>query len=254
VGKTYLAECLSRAIYGEESNDLLRLNMNEYKESYDLTRLTGAAPGFIGHDRQGVLFRFVEGHPQGVILLDEIDKAHPEIQDYFLQIFDKAESVDSRGRKADFRQYIFILTCNIATNSRQAGGMGFKTGDEKGEHLRGDAIRAQLKQHFRPEFLARIDQLIDFKALDSQDYGILLNRLLEAMRQHFRQKKNIDLVVDEQTTEGLLQKISSHSEGVRGLIHRFQQVVEAPLLHFIQANPHKDRIELTWKDDGLLFG
>ncbi len=253
VGKTYLAECLARAIFGEESNDLLRLNMNEFKEPYDLSRLTGAAPGFIGHERQGALFHFVEGHPQGLILLDEIEKAHPEIQDYFLQIFDKAESVDSRGRKADFRQYIFILTCNIDTHPRQVGALGFLPGEEKPGPSQSEVILAQLRQHFRPEFLGRIDRVIDFKPMDSQDYGLLLNRLLEALQRHLHQEKKIDLAVAEEARQQLLHKLGSDKDGVRGLVHRFQQVVEAPLLQYIQANSDKERIEITWQADQLTF-
>jgi ATP-dependent Clp protease ATP-binding subunit ClpA len=253
VGKTFMAECLAQAIFGVESDALLRLNMNEYKEPYDLARLAGAAPGLIGHDRPGVLFRFVESHPQGVILLDEIEKAHFEIQDYFLQIFDKAESVDSRGRKADFRQYLFVLTCNVQSGARPAGPIGFLRRDEKAAASRNEAIVAQLKQHFRPEFLGRLDGVIDFNSLSAADYGVLFQRQLEALERQFRQDKGIELKIDEQAREQLRHMLSAQADGVRGMMHRFRDLVEAPLIRFVGANPARDRIEMTWKNSELVI-
>ena len=160
VGKTFLAEQLATVLYGDPRTNICRINLNEYKESYDIARLIGAAPGLIGHDRQGVLFQYTEGHAQGLFLLDEVEKAHPEIQDFFLQIFDKGEAIDTRGRKANFRPYLFILTANIESAAEKAAlGFAPAAAPAKGKP-REERRSAELTRTFRPEFLGRIDRIV----------------------------------------------------------------------------------------------
>lgn len=124
VGKTKSAECLAQTLFRGDAA-FARFNMNEYKERHDLARLVGAPPGFVGHENTGALFRFAAANPQGLVLLDEMEKAHPEIQDFFLQIFDNGRARDSRGREADFSHHLFVMTCNVTSRDASAQDIGF---------------------------------------------------------------------------------------------------------------------------------
>jgi len=233
VGKTYLAECLAKGWGGPKGIPLCRLSMNEYKEHYDIARLVGAAPGLIGHDRQGVLFRFVEGSPQGVILLDEIEKAHPEVIDYFLEIFDRAEAVDSRGRRGDFRPCIFVLTCNAATSDRRSG-IGFIGAGEGGSAAQGRSS-AELSGLFRPEFLARIDQVVEFSELDREDYAQIVGQRLVELASTLERGHKVRFDADPAVVELLTEAGLAQTEGARGMLRLFEQLLVAPVVEEIGA-------------------
>jgi ATP-dependent Clp protease ATP-binding subunit ClpA len=173
-GKTFTAEVLAKKLFDGQAGRLGRFNMGEYKERHELSRLIGAPPGFIGHDQPGSLFRFMEQWPEGVILLDEMEKAHPEIQDYFLQISDRGETLDSRGRKQDFRPYVFIMTTNIASAETKnlIGFHGTPTADNF------SVAPPAPTQFFRQEFLARIDAVVPFQRIEARAFSQALERWL----------------------------------------------------------------------------
>jgi ATP-dependent Clp protease ATP-binding subunit ClpA len=174
-GKTYTAEILTQELFGGELGRLGRFNMGEYKERHELSRLIGAPPGFLGHDQPGSLFRYVEQWPEGVILLDEMEKAHPEIQDYFLQIFDQGETLDSRGRKQDFRSYVFVITANVSLSSGK-DTIGFGGGASA---PKSSLDLARLERYFRPEFLARIDSVVPFQSISEGVFVEAIERWLD---------------------------------------------------------------------------
>lgn len=251
VGKTFLAECLARALFGEESRSLLRLNMNEYKDNYDLTRITGAAPGFIGHDRQGVLYAFTERFPQGVILLDEFEKAHPEVQDFFLQLFDKGQSIDSRGRTIDFRQYFFIMTTNVTAEPvKEQRKLGFVPAGEPQAPPPDAGLQKALNARFRPEFLGRLDRVIEFLPLTAESYRALLNLRMTGFIRALQEQREVIIQLADGVLDSLLKLIGIPADGVRGFQRIFDQAVTVPLSAFAQTASPGAVIQVGWDEEG----
>ncbi|HEX8475543.1 MAG TPA: ATP-dependent Clp protease ATP-binding subunit [Pyrinomonadaceae bacterium] len=250
VGKTFTAELMARAFFGREAGAFFRINMNEYKERHELSRLTGAAPGFIGHERRGALFSFAADHPQGLILLDEMEKAHPEIQDYFLQIFDKGEAMDSRGRKGDFRHHIFVMTCNVVAEASKRR-IGLINNDPEAPSP--NALTEQLAKTFRREFLARIDRIVSFRSLDADDFCELCDRNLASLRERVEREHGIRLEVEEDARRHLCTKGAAQDEGVRGFNRLYERTLEAPLLDFISTATPQKAVTVGLADDQLVF-
>lgn len=170
VGKTELAKALAEAIFGSEDN-LIRIDMSEYQERWSASRLIGSAPGYVGYDEGGQLTEKVRNHPYSVVLLDEVEKAHQDIFNLMLQVFDDGYLTDSKGRKVDFRNTIIIMTSNLgATRLRDEKSVGFGAVDLKNDHEAVAAkIRETLKETFRPEFINRLDEAIVFESLTKQE-------------------------------------------------------------------------------------
>ncbi|MBE4728108.1 ATP-dependent Clp protease ATP-binding subunit [Leuconostoc suionicum] len=166
VGKTELAKALAEAIFGSEDN-LIRIDMSEYQERWSSSRLIGSAPGYVGYDEGGQLTEQVRNHPYSVVLLDEAEKAHQDIFNLMLQVFDDGYLTDSKGRKVDFKNTIIIMTSNLgATRLRDEKSVGFGAVDLKDDHEAVAAkIRETLKETFRPEFINRLDEAIVFESL-----------------------------------------------------------------------------------------
>jgi ATP-dependent Clp protease ATP-binding subunit ClpC len=220
VGKTFAAERTAAALFGEGA--LFRINMSELKERHELARLTGAPPGFVGHEAGSALFLHVERHPQGLILLDEAEKAHPEVQDWFLQVFDKGAATDPHGRVADFRQQVFVLTCNLGGGA-ESERIGFATPSSAGAPaLKGslppDDATSDLRSRFRPEFLARLDGIVRFRALGREDYRALLERELAARGAPAPAPAVVDALLD---------RCVAAEEGVRGFRRIFEREILA---------------------------
>jgi ATP-dependent Clp protease ATP-binding subunit ClpC len=253
VGKTFMAEQLATALYGDSRTSICRINLNEYKESYDIARLIGAAPGLIGHDRQGVLFQFIEGHPQGLFLLDEVEKAHPEIQDFFLQIFDKGEAIDTRGRKANFRPYLFILTANIES-STEKGALGFApaVAPVKGKPGKGKRS-AELTRAFRPEFLGRIDRIVTFGQLKEADYHTLLGKSLERLAAASMAEYEIQITMDPDSQLAFAAACTAQPDGARGFERLFQHLLAVPLREFLAAGFEGETLHIRWDGETASF-
>ncbi|MGO3122055.1 MAG: ATP-dependent Clp protease ATP-binding subunit [Leuconostoc mesenteroides] len=166
VGKTELAKALAEAIFGSEDN-LIRIDMSEYQERWSSSRLIGSAPGYVGYDEGGQLTEQVRNHPYSVVLLDEAEKAHQDVFNLMLQVFDDGYLTDSKGRKVDFKNTIIIMTSNLgATRLRDEKSVGFGAVDLKDDHEAVAAkIRETLKETFRPEFINRLDEAIVFESL-----------------------------------------------------------------------------------------
>lgn len=170
VGKTELAKTLAESMFGEE-DALIRLDMSEYMEKYSTSRLIGSPPGYVGYDEGGQLTEKVRSKPYSVILLDEVEKAHPEVFNTLLQVLDDGQLTDSKGRSVDFRNTILIMTSNIgAREIREETNVGFNVVDVKQDHeAMQKRILEELKKAFRPEFLNRVDETIVFRSLEKDE-------------------------------------------------------------------------------------
>ncbi|GAA2902483.1 ATP-dependent Clp protease ATP-binding subunit [Enterococcus pseudoavium] len=189
VGKTELAKALAEAMFGSEEA-LIRVDMSEYMEKYSTSRLIGSPPGYVGYEEGGQLTEKIRQKPYSVILLDEVEKAHPDVFNILLQVLDDGHLTDSKGRKVDFRNTILIMTSNIgATELREEKNVGFNVKDITKDHQAMEKrILEELKKSFRPEFLNRIDETVVFKSLDQEQIHeivkIMSRSILDRMKEH----------------------------------------------------------------------
>ena len=194
VGKTELAKALAEAMFGSEEA-LIRVDMSEYMEKYSTSRLIGSPPGYVGYEEGGQLTEKIRQKPYSVILLDEVEKAHPDVFNILLQVLDDGHLTDSKGRKVDFRNTILIMTSNIgATEIREEKNVGFNVKDITKDHQAMEKrILEELKKAFRPEFLNRIDETVVFKTLDQEQIHeivkIMSRSILDRMKEHEIQVK-----------------------------------------------------------------
>ena len=242
VGKTQLAKVLAKYLFDSEDS-LIRIDMSEYMEKFAVSRLIGAPPGYVGHDEGGQLTEKVRRKPYSVILLDEIEKAHPEVFNLLLQVLDDGQLTDSLGRKVNFKNSIIIMTSN--TGSRQlkefGTGVGFNTKnrESKGQQESNNVIDKELKKKFAPEFLNRIDDVVMFNSLNKEDInkiiGIELERLVERV-----QKMEFELEITEAAVEYIASQGFDPEYGARPLKRAIQKYVEDVLTEeIIQQNPEK---------------
>lgn len=229
VGKTELAKALAAAMFGDENN-IIRVDMSEYREAYSTSRLIGAAPGYVGYDEGGQLTEKVRQHPYSVVLLDEAEKAHPDVFNLLLQVLDDGYLTDSKGRKVDFRNTILIMTSNLgATQLRDEKEVGFGSRDLSDDYnAMAGAIRQQLRLHFRPEFLNRIDETIIFHPLNKQQ----LHQIVRLMAKRVQKRvaaQNIKLKLTAGAINLVAAKGYNPEYGARPLRRALQDLVEDPL-------------------------
>ncbi|MEU3027343.1 ATP-dependent Clp protease ATP-binding subunit [Streptomyces incarnatus] len=184
VGKTELARALAEALFGSEDR-MVRLDMSEYQERHTVSRLVGAPPGYVGHEEAGQLTEVVRRHPYSLLLLDEVEKAHPDVFNILLQVLDDGRLTDSQGRTVDFTNTVIVMTSNLGSEAitRRGAGIGFGPGGaEADEEARREQIMRPLREHFRPEFLNRIDEIVVFRQLTSEQLRQITDLLLESTR------------------------------------------------------------------------
>ncbi|MEU4925497.1 AAA family ATPase [Streptomyces yokosukanensis] len=184
VGKTELARALAEALFGSEDR-MVRLDMSEYQERHTVSRLVGAPPGYVGHEEAGQLTEVVRRHPYSLLLLDEVEKAHPDVFNILLQVLDDGRLTDSQGRTVDFTNTVIVMTSNLGSEAitRRGAGIGFGPGgSEADEEARREQILRPLREHFRPEFLNRIDEVVVFRQLTSEQLRQITDLLLEGTR------------------------------------------------------------------------
>ncbi|MFD9005677.1 ATP-dependent Clp protease ATP-binding subunit [Streptomyces sp. NPDC059582] len=184
VGKTELARALAEALFSSEDR-MVRLDMSEYQERHTVSRLVGAPPGYVGHEEAGQLTEVVRRHPYSLLLLDEIEKAHPDVFNILLQVLDDGRLTDSQGRTVDFTNTVIVMTSNLGSEviTRRGSGIGFGAGgDEADEEARRERILRPLREHFRPEFLNRIDEIVVFRQLSTEQLRKITDLLLEKTR------------------------------------------------------------------------
>ncbi|MFE0512338.1 ATP-dependent Clp protease ATP-binding subunit, partial [Streptomyces sp. NPDC058964] len=184
VGKTELARALAEALFGSEDR-MVRLDMSEYQERHTVSRLVGAPPGYVGHEEAGQLTEVVRRHPYSLLLLDEVEKAHPDVFNILLQVLDDGRLTDSQGRTVDFTNTVIVMTSNLGSDviTRRGAGVGFGPAGEKAdEEARRERILRPLRDHFRPEFLNRIDEIVVFRQLSAEQLRQITDLLLERTR------------------------------------------------------------------------
>ena len=237
VGKTELARSLASYLFEKEDN-LIRIDMSEYMESFAVSRLVGAPPGYVGYDEGGQLSEAVRRNPYSVVLLDEIEKAHPEVYNILLQIMEDGRLTDSHGRVIDFKNVILIMTSNIGARSIQGEReMGFgrlATGPKSAEEIsrQMDSIKGritdELKRVFRPEFLNRVDETIIFHPLSAEEINQVVTLMLDRVSKQIAQK-GMDFEVTDAAKQFLAREGFDPQYGARPLRRAVQRLVEDPL-------------------------
>ncbi|NLA11841.1 MAG: ATP-dependent chaperone ClpB [Firmicutes bacterium] len=223
VGKTELSRALAEVLFDDERN-MIRLDMSEYMEKHTVARLIGAPPGYVGYDEGGQLTEAVRRKPYSVLLLDEIEKAHPDIFNVLLQILDDGRLTDGQGRTIDFRNTIVIMTSNI-------GGKEILDFQERGgsyEEMKAVVLEL-LRQHFRPEFLNRVDEILVFRALERQQIGEITALLLRRLAERVEEGAGLILQWDDAAVEYLADLGYEPAFGARPLKRALQSAVETPL-------------------------
>jgi ATP-dependent Clp protease ATP-binding subunit ClpC len=234
VGKTELARTLAEFLFGDE-DAMIQVDMSEYMEKHSVSRLVGSPPGYIGYDEGGQLTEAVRRKPYSVVLLDEIEKAHPDVFNILLQILEDGKLTDAQGRKVDFRNTIVIMTSNIgASTISKNQTLGFAVGDDSGlsyEEMK-ERITGELKKVFRPELLNRIDEVIVFHKLTKDEIKtiveLMMRRLREQMGEHAA-----DVELTEGAKELLVDKGYDPTMGARPLRRAIQRYIEDPLADFV---------------------
>ncbi|MGH2481763.1 MAG: AAA family ATPase, partial [Ktedonobacteraceae bacterium] len=239
VGKTELAKALAAELFGGEEN-LIRLDMSEYMEPHTVSRLFGSPPGYVGYDEGGQLTEQVRRRPYSVILLDEVEKAHPEVFNTLLQIMDDGRLTDGQGRTVDFKNTVVIITSNAGSmDLKRAVRIGFlPTKDEDARDEQHEAMRSKamegLKRMFRPEFINRIDQIVVFHSMGRTELYQIVDLLLAQVRSRLSEH-NIELVVSDEARDLLLREGFDEEYGARPLRRAIQTNVDDALADALLA-------------------
>ncbi|ATO49534.1 ATP-dependent Clp protease ATP-binding subunit [Brevibacillus laterosporus] len=226
VGKTELARAVAETLFGDE-DAMIRVDMSEYMEKHTTARLVGAPPGYVGYDEGGQLTEKVRRKPYSVILLDEIEKAHPDVFNILLQVLDDGRLTDSKGRTVDFRNTVVIMTSNVgASMIRKNSSLGFTTNDsEKKYQDMKDKVMDELKRSFRPEFLNRIDEIIVFHSLEQEHIEKIVTLMTEDLRKRLVEQE-IDFNLSEEAKKILAKEGFDPAYGARPLRRAIQRNIE----------------------------
>lgn len=244
VGKTELAKALATIMFGDQ-DAMIRVDMSEYMESHTVSKLIGSPPGFVGYDEGGQLTEAVRRKPYSVILFDEIEKAHPDVFNLFLQLLDDGRLTDAQGRVVNFKNTIIIMTSNIGAKAIEKGatGLGFTLADDAGEAAY-QKIKArvndELKNYFRPEFLNRLDEVIVFRQLTKQEVGEISSILLQEISQRLQELRDINLEVTEAFTAKVIAEGFDPSYGARPLRRAIMRLLEDSLAEAILSGKIAD--------------
>ena len=252
VGKTELAKSLAELLFDNENN-IVRVDMSEYKESYSMSRLIGAPPGYVGYDDAGQLTEQVRRNPYSVVLFDEIEKAHPDIFNVLLQVLDDGRLTDGQGRTVDFTNTLIIMTSNLGSNNITKESIGFmKASDEKNEDIQ-NSVSESLKSHFRPEFLNRIDEIIVFDSLTQEDLLLIVDKVLIDLSKKISDKK-LEIKFNKKVKQYIADKGFDRFYGARPLRRLLQKEVENKISKMIISNEVKsgDVLQLSVQDDEIM--
>ena len=229
VGKTYLAKCLAEFLFGDP-DALLILDMSEYMEKHNVSRLIGAPPGYVGYEEGGQLTERIRRRPYSVVLLDEIEKAHPDVFNMLLQIMEEGRLTDSFGRQVDFKNTIMIMTSNIgAAKITHQETFGFQRRDEdvSYENMK-EMLEGELENHFRPEFLNRVDEVVVFHKLTHDDLTRIIDLEVSKLADRL-QEKGVELVLTEEAKDFLIERGTDEKFGARPLRRAIENYVEDAL-------------------------
>jgi ATP-dependent Clp protease ATP-binding subunit ClpC len=258
VGKTELARTLAEFLFGDE-NALISLDMSEYMEKFAVSRLVGAPPGYVGYEEGGQLTEKVRRKPYSVILLDEIEKAHPDVFNILLQIFEDGRLTDSQGRVVDFKNTVIIMTSNVgATLIKKGATLGFRGTNETEEISYKDIknrVMGELNKTFRPEFLNRIDEVIVFKSLTKEEIKKIASLIINNEVKKLLEEQKIDLRTTEEVKELLAKEGYDSNFGARPLRRTIERLIENPISEKLLAGEFKegDCILIKIKGGKIIF-
>ncbi|MBS3820363.1 MAG: AAA domain-containing protein [Planctomycetes bacterium] len=245
VGKTLLSKALAEFMFGDEEA-LIQIDMSEYMEKHNVSRLVGAPPGYVGYEEGGQLTERIRRRPYAVVLLDEIEKAHPDVFNMLLQVMEEGHLTDSFGRRVDFRNTVLILTTNIGAEMiKSGGGFGFGKRDEHTSYEKmKDMLHKEIERHFRPEFINRLDDIIVFKALNREDLQTIVDYELRNVRNRLAEH-DLELVLDDEAKEFLIDKGYNPDFGARPLRRAIEQHVEDAISEEILRGSYKDDAQIN---------
>ncbi|HHQ0857298.1 TPA: ATP-dependent Clp protease ATP-binding subunit [Listeria innocua] len=245
VGKTELGRTLARELFGT-SEAMIRLDMSEFMEKHSVSKLIGSPPGYVGHEEAGQLTEKVRRNPYSIILLDEIEKAHPDVQHMFLQILEDGRLTDSQGRTVSFKDTVIIMTSNAGTTDTEAS-VGFNTAtDNKLE--KGSDILAKLGAYFKPEFLNRLDSVIEFKSLEKDDLVQIIDLMLVDLNTMLEQE-GVTIDVSKEVKEHLIELGYDPKFGARPLRRTIQEHLEDAIADSLIDQPEAKKLNATLNDD-----
>jgi ATP-dependent Clp protease ATP-binding subunit ClpC len=265
VGKTYLCKQLAKFMFGNE-DAVITMDMSEYMEKHNASRLVGAPPGYVGYEEGGQLTEKVRRRPYSVVLLDEIEKAHPDVFNMLLQIMEEGRLTDSFGRHVDFRNVILIMTSNLGSQQMKAGtrlgfdrlaaGSGKVSDEERQKRMKAD-VMIEVERYFRPEFLNRIDELIVFNPLTQDDLRRIVLLQLNEVRKRLTEK-GVTLAMEQSAIDFLIEKGYSDDYGARPLRRAIERFIEDPLAEqLLRTTFDKDspiQVRVSEDKQSLAFG
>ncbi|HEY4662076.1 MAG TPA: ATP-dependent Clp protease ATP-binding subunit [Candidatus Humimicrobiaceae bacterium] len=256
VGKTELAKTIAEFLF-EKEEALIQIDMSEYMEKHSVSKLVGSPPGYVGYDEGGQLTEMVRRKPYSVILLDEIEKAHPDVFNILLQIFEDGHLTDSQGKRVDFKNTVLIMTSNLGAREIQKNTpMGFKkinTEDLSYDEIK-EKVMSELKQTFRPEFLNRIDEVIVFHKLQKQQIYNIMDLMMSRVQQQL-ELQGIIIELKKSAKDLLLEKGYDSTMGARPMRRCIQNLIEDPISERLISGEIKSgqRIEVSAKDKTMYF-
>ncbi|MET7378694.1 ATP-dependent Clp protease ATP-binding subunit [Streptomyces sp. NPDC005526] len=256
VGKTELARALAEALFGSEDR-MVRLDMSEYQERHTVSRLVGAPPGYVGHEEAGQLTEVVRRHPYSLLLLDEVEKAHPDVFNILLQVLDDGRLTDAQGRTVDFTNTVIVMTSNLGSEAitRRGAGIGFGAGGaEADEEARREQILRPLREHFRPEFLNRIDEIVVFRQLSPEQLRQITDLLLERTRRMLH-AQGVAVEFSDPAVDWLAQRGYQPEYGARPLRRTIQREVDNRLSRLLLDGrvAEGSRVTVEVEDGRLTF-
>jgi len=258
VGKTELARALAEFLFADREA-LIRVDMSEYMEKFSVSRLIGAPPGYVGYEDSGALTKAVRRRPYSVVLLDEIEKAHPDVFNILLQVLDEGHLTDNYGRAIDFKNTVLIMTSNLgARDISKGGGLGFHSQDAKsGYEVIRDKVKEEVERAFNPEFLNRVDDIIVFHPLSREEIGKIVHILLSDVRTRLAEER-LTLRLSDAAVEFLVEKGFDKKFGARPLRRAIQKYLEDPLSEKILlaefAAGDEIEVDLDTGGEGLSLG
>ena len=260
VGKTYLSKLLAEFLFGDK-DFIIRVDMSEYMESQSVSRLVGAAPGLVGYDDGGYLTDAIKNNPYSIVLIDEIEKAHPQVMDLFLQLFDEGRLTDSKGNTVNARNCIFIMTSNLTINNfyqTSSSDIDVRYGGVTNKSIPKMDKATQMElltQHFRPEFVNRIDEVVQFRELDENDFESLVNLCIDDISKRVLSDKNIKIEYDNDVSKYLASQGFNKNFGARYLNRSVEEQIEYPIADLIINEELKsgDTLRISASKKGLEF-
>lgn len=253
VGKTHLVRTLAEWMFGS-ADALIRVDMSEYGEKHTTSRLVGAPPGYVGYDEGGQLTEKVRRHPYSVILLDEIEKAHPDVFNTLLQVMDEGRMTDGNGTTVDFRNTVIIMTSNSGSRqiSEFGAGIGFGTSADSANAQAESIVRKALSRQFAPEFLGRLDDIIMFHTLDEKDALEIVRLEVGKLAARLQENRQIDIHLTDAVYDFLVKKGFEPKSGARSVKRAIREHLEDALCDMLLDNPErKGRVVFDIKDGKL---